>query len=51
MNLLEMRGIRKSFPGVRALDGVSFDLRAAEFHVLRGIQIGRRPALAAPVQA
>jgi D-xylose transport system ATP-binding protein len=34
--LLEMRGISKSFPGVRALDEVSFDLRAAEIHALVG---------------
>ena len=28
--LLEVRGIEKSFPGVRALDGVDLDLRAGE---------------------
>ena len=34
--LLEMRGIGKSFPGVRALDGVDFALRAGEIHALVG---------------
>jgi D-xylose transport system ATP-binding protein len=34
--LLEMRDITKQFPGVRALDGVTFDLRAGEIHALVG---------------
>ncbi|HVR43582.1 MAG TPA: ATP-binding cassette domain-containing protein [Thermoanaerobaculia bacterium] len=34
--LLEMRGITKTFPGVRALDEVSFDLAAGEIHALVG---------------
>lgn len=34
--LLEMRGISKSFPGVRALQEVDFDLRCGEVHVLLG---------------
>jgi rhamnose transport system ATP-binding protein len=34
--LLEVRGIEKSFPGVRALSGVSFDVRAGEAHALIG---------------
>jgi D-xylose transport system ATP-binding protein len=34
--LLQMRGIGKTFPGVRALDGVDFDLRAGEIHALVG---------------
>jgi D-xylose transport system ATP-binding protein len=34
--ILEMKAITKSFPGVRALDGVSFNLREAEIHALVG---------------
>lgn len=34
--LLEMRSITKEFPGVRALDGVTFDLQEGEFHALVG---------------
>ncbi|MDQ3755262.1 MAG: ATP-binding cassette domain-containing protein [Acidobacteriota bacterium] len=33
---LEMRDITKTFPGVRALDGVTFDLYGGEFHALVG---------------
>jgi len=34
--LLQMRGIVKQFPGVRALDGVDLDVRAGEVHCLLG---------------
>jgi len=34
--LLAMRGVTKAFPGVRALDGVDFTLRAGEIHALMG---------------
>src|SRR3954463_4347213 len=34
--LLEMHGIVKAFPGVRALDGVDLDVRAGEGHCLLG---------------
>src|SRR3954466_14401636 len=34
--LLEMRGITKEFPGVRALNDVSFEVRPGEIHALVG---------------
>ena len=34
--VLEMRNIHKSFPGVRALQGVNFTLREGEIHALMG---------------
>src|SRR6267143_1388562 len=35
-SFLEMRNITKSFPGVRALDGVTLDLHKGEIHALVG---------------
>lgn len=35
-NILEVRGISKSFPGVKALDGVGFSVRKGEVHCLVG---------------
>src|SRR3954466_8241428 len=34
--LLELRGIGKKFPGVTALNGVDFSVRAGEIHALLG---------------
>jgi putative multiple sugar transport system ATP-binding protein len=34
--ILEMRGIVKEFPGVRALDGVTMEVRAADIHAVCG---------------
>ena len=34
--VLEMKNIHKSFPGVRALQGVDFTLRKGEIHALVG---------------
>jgi methyl-galactoside transport system ATP-binding protein len=36
VNIVEMRGISKSFPGVKALDNVSVDVRAGSVHALMG---------------
>src|SRR3954470_18094868 len=34
--LLEIRGLAKSFPGVKALQGVDFTVRRGEVHALMG---------------
>src|SRR3712207_7208043 len=34
--ILEMRGITKTFPGVRALDNVNITVKAGEIHALVG---------------
>ena len=35
-NILEMRGITKAFPGVKALDNVNFSVKRGEVHCLIG---------------
>ena len=35
-NILEMKNINKSFPGVKALDSVDFDLKQGEVHAIFG---------------
>ena len=34
--ILEMRGISKTFPGVKALDNVNITVKAGEIHALVG---------------
>jgi len=42
--ILEMRGIVKTFPGVRALDGVSLTIARGEIHAVCGENgAGNRP--------
>ena len=35
-NILEMRGITKEFPGVKALDNVNFEVKKGSIHALVG---------------
>ena len=42
--LLQMTGISKSFPGVKALENVNFAVGAAEIHAFLGSLKGEIPA-------
>jgi ABC-type sugar transport system ATPase subunit len=38
--ILQIKGVRKRFPGVVALDGVDFRVRCGEVHVLHHVTTG-----------
>lgn len=39
---LEMRGVSKSFPGVKALDGINLKVRPGTVHALMGGERSRK---------
>lgn len=43
--VLEANNITKDFPGVRALDNVSFELKAGEIHALLDEKVMGKPTL------
>jgi ABC-type sugar transport system ATPase subunit len=49
LSMLRLEGISKSFPGVRALNGVSFEVRPGEIHGFATAVLDEQSRLLKPV--